>query len=836
MNTKKSFKKLIAVATGATMLGATLMGAMAADLSDYPDAFVSDGTFNGYIVVGEAAASVDNLASLDIATSMWYTAAGESETVTLEGDSWLATTSSNFLELGENITNIETYLDDTHLDALADGTISNAKGTAEYEQFLYFDESTATTAYQEDEEDNVGFFYKVTNADQFARYVLDFTTVLESDITSGTLDDIEDKTITMLGKSMTMVTAENTTNGVKLVLMGGATTDTLLEGESASYTIGGVDYEVELTYVDATYAQFVVNGESTNKLQDSETDVLADGTNLGVQEISYQAYAGGIHSATFFLGADKIEIEHGQTMKVNEETISEATVDITATETNSDISIDDITINMTADDDFFIGVGEKLSENPELEEPQVMFTENWDIELADVESTEGDAISVTFSESDSQADLTLTLYDGEVIMPLAYENITSADVLTMGESDNEVFVFAGAQTITDEDLFILNTADADTYSNDAKSYLLQYKGADDLGETNPKARIKNVATGETYERSITNGGDETFDLKLGGVTFNFVNLTSGASDDFSINMTDTLLTYGGVIPTTPAGDNNNIGFKQVLRTAANTEVWIQSVNATNGTVSIGLDNTVNVWANIDDQDLFDDSGDAPILALNASINGDVDGKELASSLGTLTDTSAMTDPSNSDVSYYVSNYGETVTATTSDSSPTKYELSVPTAQAEVKLYVTSGATTSTTTADGTLTQVQVVDASKLDSEIADATAQNLVVVGGPCVNTVAAELLGNPADCTEGFTAGVSRVKFFDNDGVYAMLVAGYSGDDTRLAGSFIAHRYDELSGEEVEIEGTTYSDATVAAPSEAVVEEVVEEVVEAEAEVETEE
>lgn len=823
MNTKKSFKRLIAVAAGATMLGATVMGAMAADLSNYPDAFVSDGTFNGYIVVGEAAASVDNLASLDIATSMWYTAPGESETVTLEGDSWLAETSSNFLELGENVTNIETYLDDTHLDALADGEVSNSKGTAEYEQFLYFDQSTATTAYQEDEEDNVGFFYKVTNGDQFARYVLDFTTALESDITSGEYDDIEDKKITMLGKEMTMVTAENTTAGVKLVLMGGSSSDTLLEGESATYTVGGVDYEVELTYVDATYAQFVVNGESTNKLQDSETDVLADGTNIGVQEISYQAYAGGIHSATFFLGADKIEIEHGQSMKVNEETISEATVDITSTETSGDIAIDDITINMTADDDFFVGIGEKLSENPELEEPQVIFTENWDIELADVEFTEGDAVDLTFSESDSQADLTVTLYDGEVMIPLAYENTTSSDVLTMGESDDENLVFAGVEVITDEDLFILNTASADTYSNEAKSYLLQYKGSDDDGETNPKARVKNVVTGETYERSLTNSsGPFTFDLKLGGVTFNFQSLTATASDDFGINYTS-----GGSNDVTITTTENSSGWKQVFRTAANTEVWVQSVNAT-----LASDETVNVWANIDDQDLFDDSGDAPILALNASVSGDADGKELASSLGTVSDTTAMTDPSNSDVSYYVSNYGETLTATTSDSSPTKYELSIPDSQAEVKLYVTSGATTSTTSTDGTLTQVQVVDASKLDSEIADATAQNLIVVGGPCVNTVAAELLGSPADCTEGFTPGVARVKFFDNDGVYAMLVAGYSGDDTRLAGSFIAHRYDELTGEEVEIEGTTYSDATVAAPSEEVVEEVEEVMEEAEEEV----
>ena len=37
MNTNKLFKKITAVATGATMLGATMMGALAADLNEYPD-------------------------------------------------------------------------------------------------------------------------------------------------------------------------------------------------------------------------------------------------------------------------------------------------------------------------------------------------------------------------------------------------------------------------------------------------------------------------------------------------------------------------------------------------------------------------------------------------------------------------------------------------------------------------------------------------------------------------------------------------------------------------------------------------------------------------------
>ncbi|MFH1682795.1 MAG: hypothetical protein ABIA37_03280, partial [Candidatus Woesearchaeota archaeon] len=490
MQIKKVVKRLVALGAGATMLGATVMGAMAADLSSYPGSFQTDGVFNGYFVVGESAQPIDNLAMTDIATAMWYNKGTGSSTVSISGDAWLAETSGNFLELGEAVSSIQTYLEDGDLSALADGSISNAKGTSGYEQFLYFNENTATVAYQEDDEDNLGFFYKLPNAGVMARYVLDFTEALESDIdANGDLDDIEDKTISVLGKMFTITTAENTSTGVKLVLMGGAASDTLNEQETKTYTVGGTEYKVSLLSVSTdtvNKVQFSVNGETTNKLADGESDVLTDGTNIGVTEITYQSYAGGIHSATFFLGADKIELNNGSSLKVNEETISEAAVLITSTESGGDISIDDLSVNMTADDDFYVGVGDKLSDNPEMDEPQVLFTQNWDMTLASVDATMEEDISLTFSEGDDQADLKLMLYDGDVSVSLVYQNATSGDDVYGGEDDNERLVLNVSNSITDEDTFFLSTADPDLATSDAKTYFLQYKGSDDTGETNPK--------------------------------------------------------------------------------------------------------------------------------------------------------------------------------------------------------------------------------------------------------------------------------------------------------------------------------------------------------------
>src|SRR3989338_3051669 len=103
MKIKRMVKRLAAVASGATMLGATAMGALAAaDLSNYPSMFVTDGTFNGFFVVGEKAAAVDNLAMTDIASSMKVAKSTGTTTTTVEGDAWKVGTSSKKFELSNS--------------------------------------------------------------------------------------------------------------------------------------------------------------------------------------------------------------------------------------------------------------------------------------------------------------------------------------------------------------------------------------------------------------------------------------------------------------------------------------------------------------------------------------------------------------------------------------------------------------------------------------------------------------------------------------------------------------------------------------------------------------
>ena len=870
MKIKRMVKRLFAVGTGVVMLGATAMGAMAADLGNYPGMFVKDGVFDGYFVVGENAASVDNLAMTDIAASMKVASGGTTST-SVEGDAWMVGTSAKFLEMansnassssvtGESFRDISTFIGEDELGALADGTWATNEADYDYQQFLFFDVEPGTPGqdvnrvvkFTENDDDETADHLFFKSGRQIARYKLEFTSTAQSDVTdsdgtddtTGTyLDDFENTDINFMGQDYTIVLARRSssfkTKSVKLTLMGGASADTLLEGESQTYTVDGNEYDVALTYVDATNAKFTVNGESTNKLSVGETHILADKSEVGVSEVLYQSYAGGVHSATFFVGASKMVLEDqridqvangSQKVKVGSEGIDGTSVIITGTDDDSTFTISTIEVNMSADDDFFVGAGEKLSDVilATGEEKEVLMNGAFDIEYLGLEDQETHELRL---KSSSSRRYKLQLFDGDgnsVDLPLAYAE--SATNMSLGEDTgpskrlilNET-VHSGAggfggvnqsnTTVINKDDYFVVTGGTDS-DGSAKSYLLQYKGSDKSSDTSPKINFKNQGSGETLEYSAATSGTSVVDvanIKLGGYSFAVRNSSTQGADDYAIGVD---LDGDGTVATSAGALITFVDYygSTWSATGYTFEGYAQ------GSASITWTQTT---PNGDDYDNHAPSDVATTITPTT-------GTELRAS--TPTGLTFITPDGETEVSYAYTSMGTKVTMNEPASDPDELVLSYPAKQALPQVYFTSGATATSSSASGNMVAVEVVDATKLDSEVADATAQNLIVIGGPCVNTVAAELLGNPADCAEGFTPGKARVKLFENGDYVAMLVAGYSGADTRLAGKVIANtnKVTAAGGMEVEIEGTTTADAVVGAPSAVeVMEEVVDEVVE---------
>src|SRR3989338_5954544 len=463
MRFQKAIKRMIALGTGAIMVGSSVFAA--ADLAMYPNQFIKDGKFSGVLVVGDKAAAEDVIGISDIVSSLQFAATKKVATttagaVTVEGDAWKVGT-SNHLELSEDVVaandayetirNITTYVDKSNLKALASGSITNNKVTSPYNQYLYLlgpggdgvIESGYVT-YSENDEDVTADFLYFKSGREIARYLIEFTTALESDVddsagsasTTGLfLTDFQDVDVTLFGKKYTIVTAKRTTtvgNNVVLTLMGGAGKDTLLEQQTKTYTIGGKTYETTLNFVDADEAQFVINGQTTRKMKDGDTDKLADGTTVGVTDVLYQDYAGGVHSATFFLGANKLElkdtditnVDSSNALKVDDNTIDDAVVIIEGSDTNSTFKITRIHVNMSADDNYFVASGKKLSDAIKQEggtsaEPEVLFTQNWNIEYRGLKNVNSEKIKLKTSGS-NQYNLKFIDGDGNnVDVPIA---------------------------------------------------------------------------------------------------------------------------------------------------------------------------------------------------------------------------------------------------------------------------------------------------------------------------------------------------------------------------------------------------------------------------------
>ena len=697
-----------------------------------------------------------------------------------------------------------------------------------------------------EEDDVLDYLYLIENNDMFAKYEVEFTTALESDIDDNDrYEDIEDEEITLFGVTYTIVLAENETNGPKLTLMGGSVSGSLEEAETATFEIDGEDYEVTLLSVDTTGSssteevQFVINGETTNKLEDGDTDVLDSGLTVGVYDITYQEYAGGIHRAKFFLGADKIVLTDsasGGSVKVNEETINGLAVMFDETLTSDEVSIDSFNITITAQDDYYLAAGDKLSEDSELDEADLLFTKNWDIEFAEMYIPSMEPIDIYYTESDAQLSIDLELQGGDISFDVAYAD-EDYQTLQLGEDDDEAFVLNIMNySISEDDFFFLHNEDPSTADNDAKSYLLRYDSADQCDEDNAKVYFTNLISGESIERSLTDGTDCTFDIKLGGTTFTFSNGTkylnntassssvqistttdASSADDWDIIYTGGDLAESGLFIDGNGGNEVTLD----VRTADNnlvqfaTENLAGLMNASVGSDSENISATadLDITVTVDDTDKYDDTADASVVVFAAAFENDTS-SEISPTIDetTMTNETSESDPEDSDLTIYRTFYGSKVVEdSSSSSSPEDYEIQVPSEQAEVKIYVTSGATYSVATASGSAERVAIpVDANKFDSEISSVSAQNLIVVGGPCVNTVAAELMGSPSDCSEGFTPGVARIKLFENGDSVAMLVAGYSADDTVLAGEVLATRASELSGMESTVEGSTSSSASI--------------------------
>jgi hypothetical protein len=827
MKLRKAIKKIVALGTGMTMVGATLLGAMAADLKDYPSPLVKDGVFDGSIVVGDSAASSDVVGAIDIATSLQYSSTTTTTVstkgttqVTLSGDSKKISESTNVLELNETLTNVKTGVTGTDLKALAGGEITNEHGTFSYSQDISLGNGIYTVfAIDPDDDTNTPAEYLKVDSTldpEVYTYKLAFSPAIKTDHSTAAadnLEDIEDKKITILGKEYTIISTTHPKAGsISLTLMGGAVQDTMQEYETKTYTINGVDYEVEVVAIGGTTTTAIlkINGEVTNRLAEGETYKLKDGTEVGVKTLleNEGTEAGGYDIVELYLGANKIKITDtdtnssnwGGTLQIGSDTINNIEAEIlkgsdAGISHGDDVTISSIKLRYNATEDLYVPKDGGMAEVAKTKEDEEVFIEGgFDIEFKGLEVGSTEEIKLKPSGNNNYI-LTFKNKNGyEYNVPaVAYDTSTLKFGKYSGGNMRDLVVNE-SEAIDKNDYFSVN--------KNKYSHVLQFKS---INQNDKIVKLKDIGSGDTIEVTYTGAVTAgTGTLNLDGNQYK-VNTSSATSIYVDLNGDATIATTGDTV--TGGELFTELGLNITIRPSGGTEdrIVLTTEKKEGGDTSDNNPEISTIY-------FYATSGNK--IDMN-STSTQVIGDYGAGSLNQVGDTAIY-----QGYDMYGTFFEQDTKSTSTTTDQDDLTITYPDDQVTSAVFVTSGVTTATTTGTGgevTTTTINPISvgAAKLASEVADITAINAIVVGGPCANAAAATLMGNPEDCLEGFTEGKAIIKLYENGDNVAILVAGMTALDTRRASRVLANYKDyALSGKEVEVSGTSLTDITVSAPA----------------------
>lgn len=281
MKVRKAIKTIAALGVGATFVGATIMGAMAADLKDYPSQFITDGKFNGLLVVGANANAIDTFGVTNVALGLQKAAVtktlvcGTSATgsTSVTGEKVELKSAGNDLNLNDTLKTVQAVaLDDSDLpNLLATETFKDNQGTnkedVDYDQTLTVDpDGLAKLNYYQDDTGaaNSGVYLKFQKNKDMYTYSVDF----KSDLDYADGADLEATTITLQGKPYTITKVNLNSNGKidKLTMLSGQTVQWIEQGQSVTKVIGGTSHTITMTDVtesDTTPScGFTVDGTS----------------------------------------------------------------------------------------------------------------------------------------------------------------------------------------------------------------------------------------------------------------------------------------------------------------------------------------------------------------------------------------------------------------------------------------------------------------------------------------------------------------------------------------------------------------------------------------------
>jgi len=790
---KFNFKKIATVLGSALMIGST-MGLAAA--ASYPAPFVQSGAANVAVVVGSQAALSDAVAASNIGSDLSTKLAAQTATsgtssgaTASGGDSYKIEKTSTKFQLGKGVLDVisGTVTEDNLPTLLADGKYID-KNNDEYDYTQKVVLANATLSMFDDNDyksDTPTVGVKMASGDYILNYTISFTDNVPWTTMAST-------NLKILGKSYYVLSTDANTN-MTMTLLDSATSEFLAEGEEKTVSLGGKEYKIAINFVGSNQTKLSVNGVLTNTLSTGQTYKLADGSYVGIKDILYSSKDSGVSKVEFSIGSGKLKLVNNQDIEMNDNTISRLRAFFGGV---SAAKVTAITLEWKADGDLF-AAPTKDAEMPGFKALKLTY--------GGMTYPSEETIKIA-SESDSYLSLqSFPLKDSTETINLLYttdnSNITGA-----GKDANNVLRIADMANLS-----------AITFDADTDSYFV--------------ASWNDTSSAESYLMRVTNfktvsGVDKaTLQYKKDG---SWTSLKEDASNQTTVSIGSTDLTFGDISYTD----------RTAKIQAGNTAVKFNRLFSKNGlTVKLPVINSTaqtaaGLTAPCTNYTAFVAGQIGPVILNNGTLttnstcyettyalqfneedkNGNIGaGSKFNVTIGfnsASTKQIHVSDVVGESVTFaqqqstkiwesYI--YSALASKFLWDKSGDQYSLDIIYHNSESYGNVflaapgvtISGTSTTTSGSAKSLGSVTVYD-----NEAASMSGKNLIVVGGSCVNTVAAQLLGvSYPTCGAAFTSKTTAgdgqfliQAFTQGTNNVALLVAGYNAADTKKAADYLVN------------------------------------------------
>jgi hypothetical protein len=531
------FKKLAAITGSALMAGLSLaapvLAASATKLGDIKNlAGAADSTVNFPIfVIGARAQTADVAGAVDVAVNLASNVV-KTTAVTVPGTAAAITggvsmtTPTNPLTMWNNFASSKQVLTANDLpEILNAGSYADAASvTTPYSQYLTFTSATTNGQVVYDKPNGgttPGLGLKFTGNYQIYNYQLAFTKQISEVATSGTVTNMGNTPLKIMGRDWTITTATTGTNSLALTLLSGKNAQTVTTEAPATYVVGDKTYTVKLVAVgtinNVDAATIAVSGG--NLAAEETLQILTGGTKapvgdptliIGVTSIFKTTKTGAIDSATVFVGADKLELADTDVtdttyyagVKLNGNSVNDVTVRMTGTASTALLTLNTIEVQWLPSLENFITAGNSVLD-PAFGGFKIFFG---GISPAIDDTASRETISIT--PSGTTASLSFKTVDGQTFA----QNFVQSSAAGLGSialkdaGGYEIFVVEGA-TVAQNQYMVLGQNDKAGSAQNPFGHVLRVLSLQTSAAST--SQFQDVASGTTIQ---VTGGNTTMYL------------------------------------------------------------------------------------------------------------------------------------------------------------------------------------------------------------------------------------------------------------------------------------------------------------------------------------